>query len=419
MTTYKDSTRATPGFDVKGRAQAILDRWIGFWFRPTDLTTLGVMRICTGLLFTYILLVYCYDLHTLLGRDAWVDSDAPGQKGGSMLYKLRYEQPMWRDSANWFGNRSRRLPDDPQELAELNRYFAEWEIDKRSVYAFGMPTWSIWYHVTDPTWMAIVHGLILLTTVLFTVGFCTRVTAVLVWVASVSYVNRATTTFFGMDTMMNLLLIYLMVAGVCGAAGGALSLDRWLVRWWARRWGGVKGDPGPSSFSLVAGRFVTRLIQINFCIIYMASGLSKLQGSSWWNGNAMWGVMANPEFNPLDFTPYMQFLVFLCQHRWLWEIVMHGGVLFTLSMEISFAYLIWLPKWRWVMIIGAVMLHTGIALVMGLVGFSLSMLVMLLIFVPPETVRRMVNLFKEQLRPLVEAVLHVPQASKESMALSQ
>jgi hypothetical protein len=410
MSTYEPVRGEAAVLDVKSWAKSVLDRWLGFWFRPTDLTTLGAMRICAGLLFTYILLIYAYDLHALLGDKAWVD--------GEMMRKLRFEQPMWRDPVDWVPPQSPPLPRDAEELARLNRYWAEWQADERMIYAKGTPTWSIWFHVTDPTWMAVTHGLIILATLLFTVGFCTRVMAVVVWVASVSYVNRATTTYFGMDTMMNLLLIYLMVGGVMGAAGGALSVDRLLVRWWARRAGDRKADPAPSPLAQVSGNFVTRLLQINFCIIYMASGLSKLQGSSWWNGKAMWGVMANPEFNPLDFGPYMAYLTFLCRHRWLWEIVMHGGVLFTLFMELSFSYLVWLPRWRWVMIIGAVMLHTGIALVMGLVGFSLSMLTLLLVFVPPETVRRMANVIGEQLRPLLEAVTGLFAPSKE-MALSR
>src|SRR5262249_34020653 len=150
-------------------------------------------------------------------------------------------------------------------------YFAEWELDERLIFAKGMPAWSIWYHVKASPWMEVTHWLIILVTLMFTFGLFTRVTAVLVWIASVSYVNRATTTFFGMDTMMNLVLIYMMVAGVCGAAGGALSLDRVLVRWWAQRAGNRKAEPTPSQLALVSGNFVTRLIQINFCIVYMAS----------------------------------------------------------------------------------------------------------------------------------------------------
>ena len=34
-----------------------------------------------------------------------------------------------------------------------------------------------------------------------------------------------------------------------------------------------------------------RLIQVHFCFIYLAAGLSKLKGDAWWNGFAFWDVM--------------------------------------------------------------------------------------------------------------------------------
>src|SRR5262245_10066562 len=212
MSTYTAVDSESPTFDVASWAKGILDRWLGFWFKPTDLTTIAAIRICAGLLFTYILLIYCYDLHALLGDHAWVD--------GPMMDKLRKEQPIWRDPASWSPVESDPLPTDAAEKERLNRYFAEWELDERLIFAKGMPAWSIWYHVKASPWMEVTHWLIILVTLMFTFGLFTRVTAVLVWIASVSYVNRATTTFFGMDTMMNLVLIYMMVAGVCGAAGG-------------------------------------------------------------------------------------------------------------------------------------------------------------------------------------------------------
>jgi hypothetical protein len=411
MAKYKNSISSADTNGDGSWASSILNGLLGFWFKPTDLTTIGAMRICAGLLFLYILLIYCYDLHKLLGDHAWVDA--------KMLHQMRDEQPIWKEGTGWVEDRTIGMPENEEERKKLNEYWDDWEMDKRLAFTFGMPAWSIWYHVTDPTWMNITHALVILTTFLFTIGFCTRVTAPLVWILSVSYVNRATTTFFGMDTMMNLLLIYLMVAGVCGAAGGALSVDRLLVQWWTRKAGGSTADAAPNQLAYVSGNFVTRLIQINFCLIYIASGLSKLQGSSWWNGKALWGVTANPEFNPMDFGPYMAFLSFLCQHRWLFETFMHLSIFFTLFMEIGFSYLVWLPKWRWVMITGAVMLHTGIALVMGLTGFSLSMLTLLLAFVPPETVRRLANTIKEQFQPLVEAFAYHSAPEKAVLTLQR
>lgn len=403
---YKDTSMDA------GRSRGGLDRFLGFWFNPADLTTLAFIRICAGALFTYILLTYGFNLQGMISKDAWVSDD--------LMRKLRYEQPFWRDSMGWpeSEQQDNSLPSEKEKLDALNRYYAEWEVDYRKMHAYGTPAWSIWHHVTEPPWNVVVHWSLILATVLFTLGFCTRVLAVVVWAGSVSYVNRAVSTYFGMDTMMNLVLMYLMVAGVLGAAGAELSLDRLFLRWWQRRTGNRRSDPGPSQLARVSGNFVLRLIQINFCIIYMISGLSKLQGASWWNGNAMWGVSANPEFNPMYFGPYMGMIRFLCEHRWLWETAMHAGALFTLGLEISFPYLVWLPKWRWVMIIGAVMMHTGIALQMGLVGFSLSMLTLLLAFVPADTVRRLANLIKDQLEPLVELVAHAPSA-KGQLAVSR
>ena len=57
--------------------------------------------------------------------------------------------------------------------------------------------------------------------------------------------------------------------------------------------------------------------------------------------------------------------------------------LFTLFFEIGFAFLVWRPRTRWVMIGMAVILHGLIGLFMGLKTFSFIMLTMNLAFVPP------------------------------------
>ena len=47
-----------------------------------------------------------------------------------------------------------------------------------------------------------------------------------------------------------------------------------------------------------------RLIQVHFCFIYVAAGLSKLKGAAWWNGQAFWDVMVNPEFTLMHYHWY-------------------------------------------------------------------------------------------------------------------
>src|SRR5262249_1194761 len=136
---------------------------------------------------------------------------------------------------------------EPQNQEEYD-YMQKWwgqnlGVNPRQTYAKGNYLWSIWFHVTDPTAMAILHGCILGIMFLFTIGFCTRITSVLSWLAALSYIQRAPTTLYGMDTMMNLLLLYLMI----GPSGAALSVDRLVVRYWRTRRALREGRPIPAN----------------------------------------------------------------------------------------------------------------------------------------------------------------------------
>ena len=139
-------------------------------------------------------------------------------------------------------------------------------------------------------------------------------------------------------------------------------------------------------------------MQIHFCIIYLASGTSKLQGTAWWNGTALWACLANYEFAPLNLAVYSKLVVLLSEHRVIWEIVLSSSAVFTLLLELGFPFLVWNRRLRPYMLCGAVMLHTGIAVIMGLGTFSLMMLCLLLCFVPGEAVRRAMRLSVDWLR---------------------
>ena len=63
---------------------------------------------------------------------------------------------------------------------------------------------------------------------------------------------------------------------------------------------------------------------------------------------------------------------------------MTAGCVFTLFLELAFPFLVWYPRWRWVMMAGAVLLHTGIGILMGLTMFSTLMILLVASFLPPE-----------------------------------
>jgi hypothetical protein len=362
--------------------------WDRFFFKPADPTTLGMIRICCGLIALYTLVAWAIDLQDFFGEHAWVDLEARNE--------WRQNVPVYQNPFEWIMTPG--ISPDWKESKEDEEYVKRWDVHPGQLYSRGTPIWSIWFHVTDPGAMVAVHAAIMLIVFLFTIGFCTRVTSVLTWFGMLSYIHRSPTTVFGVDTMMTIALLYLMI----GPSGAALSVDRLIKRWWltrrALRQARLAREEGSGSGAVhipplpvqpqVSANLAMRLFQIHVCIIYLAAGLSKLQGRSWWTGEAIWGTLANYEFAPMQYPFYKSFLVFLSEHRLFWEIFMTAGTVFTLAFEIGFAFLVWNRHTRWVIIAMAVTLHGGIGLFMGLKTFSLMMLTLVMSFVPPEVMRR-------------------------------
>jgi hypothetical protein len=489
----KQQPAAMPGeYAALSPWRAFVRAWEHFWFKPADPTPLAVIRICTGLLAVYTLVVYSFDLQEFFGVNAWLDYDSrlavvreapefatplswgvtvmqreprteeeqryakeykaawgtwpslpsppPEQQAYALEYKKQWgvwpPEPYPRDAheaaeydrlrkewgfdpraaklplpttawqeayvkdylSRWGGPPPPPYPRDEGQARAFDRYRQRWGADPRVVYARGTPVWSLWFHITDPTAMAVVHGLIIAVFVLFTVGFCTRLTSVLAWAGMITYIHRTPTVLFGVDTMMNIVLIYLMI----GPSGAALSVDCLFRRWWASarprvigRWRALLGRPAaelepaadpPAPAPLASANFAIRLLQIHVCIIYLIAGIAKLQGAAWWKGDAVWGTLANYEFAPMQFGLYTDGLRSLSRNRVLIEIFLTSATYFTLFFEICYVFLIWLRRTRWLMLGMAIVLHGVIGTFMGLKTFSLMMLIMNMAFLTPAEV---------------------------------
>ncbi|MBP3957123.1 hypothetical protein J8F10_17805 [Gemmata sp. G18] len=282
------------------------------------------------------------------------------------------------------------LPSDPAERAKKIEYLDYWNNESEKALRTGHSIFSVWFHVTDPTQMALIHAAVLVAILMFTVGLFTRVTSVLVWIAVVGYIHRTQQVLFGMDTMMNILLFYLMI----GNSGAALSLDRLIARYRAARASLARTgaiDAPVRSFltapplSKGAG-FALRLIQVHFCFIYLASGLSKLKGGAWWDGHAVWDVLVNPEFTLMQYEWYEKMLRALASIKPLYYTAAALSAWSTLFIEIAGPFLLW-TRLRWLIIFLASAMHAGIAVLMGLNLFELLMIVMLLAYMPDFVIR--------------------------------
>ncbi|MEQ9410604.1 MAG: HTTM domain-containing protein [Fuerstiella sp.] len=276
-----------------------------------DPFTLGMVRVLTGLMLTYNLLVWGLDLHAFFGPTGL--------------------QPL-------------------QAISQLHQ----------GTLAFTF----LEYVPAD--WLTVVHFSCVTIAALFCLGFCSRITSVLAFVITVSYSQRVPVANFGLDQILGLLCLYLAI----GPSGAALSVDAWIRGWRARRRGRQLAPP-----KLASAQMTLRLIQIHVCVIYFWAGFAKLKGDSWWTGEAMWQVIANQEYQTRDLTwmahvPWLPYLlahvtvaweVFFCILVWrprlrplmlLIGTAMHLGIgaflgMWTFGLIMTFPYLAFSDSARW------------------------------------------------------------------------
>lgn len=285
----------------------------------------------------------------------------------------------------------KKLPSlSPAEREAELTYLENWNLERRLTGRVGNPIFSIWFHVTDPVGMTVAHTVMLVIFVLFAIGLWTRVTSVLAWLAAVSYIHRSQQVLFGMDTMLNILLFYLMFAD----AGAALSVDRLIKRYRAAKLSLARtgGIDAPTAAYLrqppvnAASGFAQRLVQVHFCFIYMAAALSKLKGQSWWSHHAYWDTLVNPEFTLIQYQWYESIVREMVSVRPIYAVMAAMGIAVTFIAELGLPFLVWTRKRPYIVIFGFV-LHAGVAVFMGLWIFSLLMMTLLLSYLPGAAIR--------------------------------
>ena len=248
---------------------------------------------------------------------------------------------------------------------DLEAFFGERSWLSREVVAQmsqGGFSWSLfsWCRSSAALWT--VHLLALTTFALLTIGLWTRAVSVLAFLFTVSYAYRTPGALYGLDQVNGFLSLYLAL----GPSGSQFSVDAWR----ARRAGRIVDRPS------VTANIAVRLMQCQLCVIYLFAGLSKLQGQTWWTGLAVWGGVANQEYQTLDMT-------------WLaeWPLLINFLTHAALAWELSYCVLIWNRWTRPLMLFGAIGMHLGIVVVLGMPTFGLAMLIANLAFIRPGLVR--------------------------------
>ena len=212
-------------------------------------------------------------------------------------------------------------------------------------HSFSLYAWS-----GSELWFSLVFHAGIAIAVLFTLGWHPRVLTVLHWVFMWSLFERNRFLLDGGDNLLYLALLYLVLVDT-----SAIGLSQ----------------PRPAEPGSLRWRITTLLhhagiaaIVLQVCFIYLASALFKVQGEMWQNGTALYYIMRVQEFT----LPGVSEVLY--QNGVFVTLATYGTVLF----QVAFPFMLLNRYTRIVAFVGAVGMHAGIAVMMGLLSFSLIMI---------------------------------------------
>jgi hypothetical protein len=275
--------------------------WRTFWFRPTRAYTLGAVRIAFGALIVTWTATLLPGLHDLFGTEGIA----------------------------------------PVPLREPFR-------------------WTVFQVWTSDQALLVGWAILLVAAVAMTVGWHSRLAAVVVFVLVLSFQLRNPAAFNSGDVVVRVEAFFLMLA----PSGAALSLDQ------RRRTGAFWSTQ-------IRAPWAIRLLQLQVSIIYLSSVRSKMSGHAWSDGTAVSYALRLYDMLLIP-TPHS-----FAADPLLVNIATWG----TLATELSLGILVWNKRLRpWILAVGIVM-HTTIALTINVGFFTPAMFVLYLAFVPPTTIR--------------------------------
>jgi hypothetical protein len=280
-----------------------LGAWRNFWFRPEPIEVLGLIRIAFGALIIGWTVSFFPDLRELFGHDG-VAPEAPS------------DPYMWSVFRIW--------PDDRALLVG---------------------------------WLVL-----LLAALAMTIGWRTRIAAIVVFVLIMSFQHRDPSSFNSGDVLIRIEALCLALA----PSGAALSFDqrRRTGRFWSAQ---------------VRAPWAIRLLQLQLSVVYLSSVRWKLAGTTWPDGTA---VSYGLRLKDMLILPVPQWFI---DSAFLINVATWGAVV----LELMLGTLVWNRRLRpWVLGAG-VLMHTSIMLTMGVGFFTPAIFVLYCAFVSPATVQRL------------------------------
>jgi hypothetical protein len=296
----------------RSRVSAAADAWRGFWFRPEPAYTLGLIRIAFGAI-----------------AIAWTVSLLP-------------------DLNNFFGT--------------------DGVVPRQAAVPFEWGVFEFW---TDNRALVIGWAVLLLSAIAMTIGWHSRLAALIVFVLVMAFEFRNTYIFNSGDNLLRVEAMFLALSP-CGAA---LSLDQ-------------KRMTGTFWTAQIRAPWLVRLLQIQLSLIYLATFQVRMTGEKWPNGTA------------LSYAFRLEDMLIVPVPQWISTnaLLMNAATWGTLLLELAIGILVWNRRCRPIVLAAGLVLHSAILVTVAVGFFTPAMFVLYVAFVSPETIRRLPDHLKHVVR---------------------
>lgn len=190
-----------------------------------------------------------------------------------------------------------------------------------------------------------VLGVHALAAAFLTIGYRTRLSALIAWATFLLIRNSSMAYTYGLGAMLLIALFYSLFMPV----GREWSIDRML-------------KPSPPDAVPADATWSVVVLRLHLCIVYAAAGIAKALGEQWWTGDALWRALSLPQFRQFDPAPLLG-----------WPMLLQAAALVAIISQLAYPVLVW-TRLRVLIVVMAELMHLGIAVFLGLWLFSLVMI---------------------------------------------
>ncbi len=237
---------------------------------------------------------------------------------------------------------------------------------------------SVYSLNTSPLAFDILFHIGTLVAVAFTVGFKTRLTAILNFIFVWSLMEINGLVLDGGSNISRILLFYLIFA----TTAAYFSVDSHLKENKESK----TVDRNAFSLRVLVHNLAILACLAQVCIMYFTSGLHKAMGGLWQNGTAIYYILQVEEFTH----PFFANLVLSS------DLLLVIGAYFTIVVQLAYPFLLTNRYTRYAAMAGVISMHLGIAVVMGLFTFSFIMIANQMLFLKDNEYKSLFKFVKEK-----------------------